>query len=60
MKIRVVPNPLKGYIYDDIAKMMGVSRETVLTYAKRIYRKLKVHTKTEVIYEAMCLGWLLD
>jgi DNA-binding NarL/FixJ family response regulator len=50
----------KGYVYDEIAKMMGVSRETVLTYAKRIYRKLKVHTKTEAIYEARCLGWLLD
>jgi DNA-binding NarL/FixJ family response regulator len=50
----------KGYGYDEIAEMMGVSRETVLTYAKRIYRKLKVHTKTEAIYEARCLGWLLD
>ncbi len=50
----------KGYIYDDVAKMMGVSRETVLTYAKRIHRKLNVHSKTEAIYEARCLGWLAD
>lgn len=50
----------KGYIYDDVAKLMGVSRETVLTYAKRIHRKLNVHSKTEAIYEARCLGWLAD
>jgi DNA-binding CsgD family transcriptional regulator len=50
----------KGYVYEDVAKLMGVSRETVLTYAKRIYRKLRVHTKTEAIYEARCLGWLFD
>jgi DNA-binding NarL/FixJ family response regulator len=50
----------KGYVYSEVARLMGVSHETVLTYAKRIYRKLRVHTKTEAIYEARCLGWLFD
>lgn len=50
----------KGFTHDEIARHMGVSRNTVLTYAKRCYRKLQVHSRTEAIYEARRMGWLPD
>ena len=39
----------KGYNYEEMAGLMGVSRHTVATYVKRIYHKLQVHSKTEAI-----------
>jgi DNA-binding NarL/FixJ family response regulator len=50
----------KGYNYEEMAGLMGVSRHTVGTYVKRIYRKLQVHSKTEAVYEARKLGWIGD
>ena len=50
----------KGYSYDEIAGLMGVSRHTVTTYVKRSYRKLQVHSKTEAVYEARRLGIVHD
>lgn len=50
----------KGYNYDEVARLMGVSRHTVGTYVKRIYRKLQVHSKTEAVYEARSLGLVED
>jgi DNA-binding NarL/FixJ family response regulator len=44
----------------EIARMLGVSRHTVMTYVKRSYRKLQVHSKTEAIYEARKLGLVRD
>jgi len=32
----------------------------VLTYVKRSYRKLQVHSKTEAVYEARRLGLVDD
>jgi DNA-binding NarL/FixJ family response regulator len=49
----------KGYTYDEIAPMLVVSRHTVTSFVKRIYKKLQVHSKTEAVYEARRLG-LLD
>jgi DNA-binding NarL/FixJ family response regulator len=50
----------KGYNYEEIARLMELSRSTVETYVKRLYRKLQVHGKTEAIYEARQLGLLDD
>jgi DNA-binding NarL/FixJ family response regulator len=50
----------KGYSYEEISHLLTLSRHTVETYVKRIYRKLQVHTKTEAIYEARKLGLLRD
>ncbi|MCA0175708.1 MAG: response regulator transcription factor [Proteobacteria bacterium] len=50
----------KGFSFEEIARMMGVSRHTVMTYVKRCYRKLQVHSKTEAIYEARQLGLVRD
>jgi DNA-binding NarL/FixJ family response regulator len=50
----------KGYNYEEIAGLMALSRHTVETYVKRIYRKLQVHSKTEAVYEARKLGLVRD
>jgi DNA-binding NarL/FixJ family response regulator len=50
----------KGYSYEEIAPMLAVSRHTVMTFVKRIYRKLQVHSKTEALFEARAHGWIRD
>ena len=50
----------KGFTFDEIAQFMQVSPHTVMTYVKRVYRKLHVRSKVEAIYEARRLGWLRD
>ena len=46
----------KGYDYEEVARLMGLSKHTVLTYVKRCYRKLHVNSKAGAIYEAQRLG----
>jgi DNA-binding NarL/FixJ family response regulator len=48
----------KGFTAEEIAGLMGLSRNTVLTYVRRTYRKLNVSSKAEAIYEAR-LGGLI-
>ena len=50
----------KGYSFEEIARLMGLSRHTVETYVKRVYRKLQVHSKTEAVYEARQQGLMRD
>lgn len=57
---RVLSLSAKGYNYDEVADLLGVSRNTVGTYVKRVYRKLQVHSKTEAVYEARKLGLVGD
>ncbi len=55
---KVLSYSAKGYSYDEISQLLGVSTNTVMTYVKRSYRKLQVHSKTEAVYEAQRLGLL--
>lgn len=48
----------KGFTADEIAALMGVSSHTVLTFIRRTYRKLKVNSRAEAIYEARAQGLL--
>jgi len=57
---RVLHLAAKGFTFDEIARFMEVSPHTVMTYVKRVYRKLHVRSKVEAIYEARRLGWLRD
>lgn len=57
---QVLTYSAKGFSFEEIARMLGVSRHTVMTYVKRSYRKLQVHSKTEAIYEARKLGLVKD
>lgn len=46
----------RGFTSEEIAGLMQVSRHTVLTFIRRIYAKLEVHSKTEAIFEARTRG----
>jgi len=48
----------KGFSYDEIARLMDISRHTVRTFVRRIYAKLEVSSKAEAIYEARSQGLL--
>jgi len=68
--VRELPSPLsprerealelitKGFSYDEIAALMHVTRNTVMTFVRRIYQKLEVTSKTEAIFEARSHGIL--
>jgi DNA-binding NarL/FixJ family response regulator len=46
----------RGFSYDEIAELMQISRNTVMTFVRRIYAKLEVKSKAEAIYEARSHG----
>jgi len=50
----------KGFTFDEAARLLVVSPHTVMTYVKRIYRKLQVSSKSEAVYEARKMGLLRD
>jgi DNA-binding NarL/FixJ family response regulator len=50
----------KGYTFPEIARLLGISAHSVMTYIKRSYHKLHVNSKTEAVYEARKLGLLRD
>lgn len=50
----------KGYTFPEVAKLLAISSHSVMTYVKRIYRKLQVNSKTEAVYEARKMGLLRD
>jgi DNA-binding NarL/FixJ family response regulator len=49
----------KGFNFNEIGRMLGISVNTVKTHIYRIYRKLSVHSRSEAVFEAKKLG-LLD
>lgn len=49
----------KGFTAEEIARLLNVSHHTVLTFIRRTYRKLKVNSRAEAIFEARAQG-LLD
>jgi len=46
----------KGYNYDEIASIFGLSYHTIATHIKHVYRKLHVSSRSEAVYEAEQLG----
>ncbi len=49
----------KGFNFQEIGRLLGISNNTVKTHIYRIYRKLSVHSRGEAVFEATRLG-LLD
>ena len=47
---------VKGFKFDEIAGLLGVSAATIATHVQRVYRKLAVHSRAEAAYEAAQLG----
>ncbi|PWC31272.1 response regulator transcription factor [Azospirillum sp. TSO35-2] len=43
----------KGFTYGDIAERLGISRNTVMTHIKNIYRKLEVNSRGEAVFAAI-------
>jgi DNA-binding NarL/FixJ family response regulator len=48
----------KGFSYEEIGALMGVSRNTVLSFVRRTYAKLKVRSQIEALHEARMQGLL--
>jgi DNA-binding NarL/FixJ family response regulator len=48
----------KGLAFDTIGELLGISPHTVVAHARKIYRKLGVHSRAEAVYEATQLGLL--
>ncbi len=55
-EIDVVTGFLQGRSYQQVAETLGLSFETVKTYAVRIRRKLKIRTKVEMVLWALRNG----
>lgn len=49
----------KGFNFQEVSQLLGISCNTVKTHIYRIYRKLAVHSRGEAVFEAKKLG-LLD
>ena len=48
----------KGFSFDTVGELLGISPHTVVTHVKKIYRKLAVHSRGEAVYEASQMGLL--
>jgi len=46
----------RGYSYSESADLLDCKLTTIQTHAKRIYKKLKVHSRSEAIFEARQIG----
>lgn len=46
----------KGLPFSNVGELLGISHHTVTAHVKKIYRKLQVHSRSEAVYEAACLG----
>lgn len=49
---------VKGFRYEEIARVLGIGAATVATHMQRVYRKLAVNSRSEAVYEATQLGLL--
>lgn len=50
----------RGFSYDEAARALGVSANTVRSHVRAVYTKLEVATKTEAVLAARRRGWLTD
>ncbi len=48
----------KGFSFETVGELLGISPHTVVTHVKKIYRKLAVHSRGEAVYEASQMGLL--
>lgn len=46
----------KGFKFAEIGELLAISRHTVKTHVRHIYRKLEVDSRSTAIYEALQLG----
>ena len=48
----------KGLAFSEVSALLSISPHTVVAHVKNIYRKLKVHSRGEAVFEASQLGLL--
>lgn len=48
----------KGLSYQETASALDLSVHTINDHVKTIYGKLRVHSKSEAVFEALQLGWI--
>ncbi len=48
----------RGFSYEEIAGILGLSAQTISTYIKRLYRKLGVHSRSEAVFEGTSRGMI--
>lgn len=46
----------RGLTYDETARALNISANTVRDYVKKIYAKLDVHSRSEALFEAQAMG----
>lgn len=47
---------VKGFTFQEIARVLELSPHTIGTFVRRIYRKLEVSSRGEAVFEALQLG----
>jgi DNA-binding NarL/FixJ family response regulator len=55
-EVEVLTLLAQGCTYDEVARVLSISTNTVRTYIRSIYEKLHVSTKTEAALEAIRRG----
>lgn len=55
-EIEILQLSARGYGRKEIAKTLGLSTHTVVTYIRSVYKKLEVHSNGEAVYEAYQKG----
>jgi DNA-binding CsgD family transcriptional regulator len=48
----------KGFSFETVGEVLGISPHTVVAHVKKVYRKLAVHSRGEAVYEASQMGLL--
>lgn len=48
----------KGFGYSEVARLLGISSDTVNEYMRRVCRRLEVNTRIEAAVLAAKQGWL--
>lgn len=55
-EIEVLELVVKGFTFPEIAELLSLATGTVVTYVRRVYRKLEVRSRAEAAFEAVQLG----
>jgi two-component system response regulator NreC len=59
-ELQVLHGVAQGFTSQDLAKQMSLSAKTVETYRSRIYQKLGLHTRADLVHYAIAFGLLSD
>ena len=59
-ELQVLNGVAQGFTSQDLAKQLSLSAKTVETYRSRIYQKLGLQTRADLVHYAIALGLLSD